>query len=140
MKKTYIFGSTITVLGLLIAFGPHFLFKICGHGETAYPHCFWSAQAETGVGLLIAALGVCAIVFSNLKTQLGLVIGVLLSAFVALAVPNFLIGGCGSMAMACRKIAFPALTAESVLLLILSACLVMYMTTRKPSDAPENNG
>ncbi|MDR0474411.1 MAG: DUF4418 family protein, partial [Treponema sp.] len=76
MKKAIIFGAVIIILGLLIALGPQFLFKVCGHGEDKYPHCHWSAQAEIGMGLLIIALGTCMIVFTDPKTHLGLIIGV----------------------------------------------------------------
>jgi hypothetical protein len=158
MKKAIITGSAAIILGLLIALGPQFLFKVCGPtmasnagGELAdccavpeesgccapavssVPVCHWSACAEIGMGLLIAALGTCMIVFTDPKTQLGLLIGVFMASLVALAIPHILIGGCGSMAMACRKVAFPALTVESVILLIFSAIMVVIIGMQKPS-------
>jgi hypothetical protein len=132
MKKAIIFGSIVILLGLLIALGPQFLFKVCGHGEESFPHCHWSAQGEIGIGLLIAALGACMIVFTDPKTHLGLIIGVLMASLIALAIPNFLIGGCGSLAMKCRKVAFPALTAESVVLLVFSAIMITVIAMQKP--------
>jgi len=113
MKKSIIIGSIVILLGLLIALGPQFLFKVCDHGETGYSHCHWSAQAEIGMGFLIVVLGACMFVFTDRKTHLGLFIGILLASIIALAVPHFLIGGCGMMTMRCRRIAFPALTVES---------------------------
>jgi uncharacterized SAM-binding protein YcdF (DUF218 family) len=65
------------------------------------------------------------IVFTDPKTHLGLIIGVLMASMIAFAIPNFLIGGCGSFSMKCRKAAFPALTAESVVLLVFSAIIIM---------------
>jgi hypothetical protein len=142
MKKTIIFGATVIALGLLIALGPQFLFKVCDHGEDGYPHCHWSAQAEIGIGLLIAALGACMIVFNDLKTHLGLAIGTFLTSIIALAVPNFLIGGCGMMTMKCRKVAFPALTVESVVLLVFSAVMITVIAMQKPqvTTALESQG
>jgi hypothetical protein len=131
VKKAIISGATVIVLGLLIALGPQFLFKVCGHGEGGFPHCHWSAQAEIGVGLLIVALGACMIVFPDPKTHLGLIIGVLMASIIAFAIPNFLIGGCGSLAMKCRKVAFPALTAESIVLLVFSAIMVTIIVMQK---------
>jgi hypothetical protein len=122
----------IIILGLLIALGPQFLFNVCGDGDDGYLRCYWSAQGEIGMGLLIVALGVCMIVFTDPKTQLGLIIGVFMTSLIALAIPNFLIGGCGSMAMQCRKIAFPALTAESAVLLVFSAVMLAFIAMRKP--------
>ena len=123
MKKAIFFGVVIIILGLLIALAPQFLFKVCGHGENGFPRCHWSAQAEIGIGLLIAALGACMIIFTDPKTHLGLVIGIFFSGIIALSVPNFLIGGCSSLAMKCRSVTFPALTAISIVLLVFSAMI-----------------
>ena len=156
MKRSIIFGSVVTVLGLLIALGPQFLFKVCdpvmtssGEAEdcctipeaddcctptvSAFPVCHWSARAEIGVGLLIATLGICMLVFTDIKTQLGLVIGVFFAAIVALFIPLTLIGGCSSMSMACHKVAFPALMVESIILIIFSVAIVVYSEMKKPS-------
>ena len=135
MKRSIIFGSVVIVLGLLIALGPQFLFKVCAHGEDGYPHCHWSAQAEIGMGFLIAALGICMIVFNDPKTHLGLSIGIFLAGFITLFIPHVLIGGCGMMTMQCRKVAFPAITAESVVLLVFSAIIAVYIEMKKPSVA-----
>ena len=132
MKKIIISGGIVIALGLLIALGPRFLFKVCAHGENSIPICHWSAQGEIGIGLLIAALGVCMIVFTDLKTHLGLLIGITLASVIALAIPNTLIGGCSMMSMQCRKAAFPALTIESVVLLVFSAVIITVTAIKKP--------
>jgi len=133
MKRNILFGSVVIVLGLLIALGPQFLFKVCAHGENGYPHCHWSAQAELGIGFLITALGICMIVFTDHKTHLGLSIGIFLAGIIALFIPHALIGGCGMMTMQCHKVAFPALTAESVVLLVFSAVIAVYIEMKKTS-------
>jgi len=74
--------------------------------------------------MLIAALGICLIAFNDSKTQLGLWIGLFLASIVALAIPHALIGGCDMMNMACRRIAFPALTVEGVALLVFSSVII----------------
>jgi hypothetical protein len=122
MKKSVIFGAVVIASGLLIGLGPHFLFKVCEAGCCGNL-CNISAYAETGVGLFIIALGICLIVYPDPKTQLGLLIGVFLAGIVALAIPHALIGGCGGMTMDCRRVAFPALTIESVVLLVVSAVM-----------------
>ena len=133
MKKSIriIFGAIVIALGLLIALGPQFLFKTCGHGEN-FPQCYWSARAEIGVGLLIAVLGICFIVFKDPKIHLGLAIGIFLAGFVALFIPHSLIGGCDSADMLCQKIGFPALTVESIILLVTSAVIVGFLEMKKP--------
>jgi hypothetical protein len=160
MKKTIIFSSIVIILGLFIALGPKFIFKVCdlamastetstenaedccaepeknsccGPAKNSLPICHWSAQAEIGMGLLIAALGACMIVFTDQKTHLGLLIGIFFSSIIALGIPNFLIGGCATMTMRCHKVAFPALTIESAVLLVFSAVLITIIAIQKPS-------
>jgi hypothetical protein len=131
MKKSVISGTIVIILGLFIALGPQFLFRACGHGEDGFPRCHWSVQAEIGIGLLIIALGICLIVFNDTKTQLGLFIGTFLASIIALFIPHTLIGGCGSLAMQCHKVAFPALTAESVVLLVFTAIMLTVISMQK---------
>lgn len=147
MQKVII-GTIIVILGLFISLGPQLIFKVCDPvmvssldtddccSETeasscctptvnSLPVCHWTARAEIGIGLLIAALGACMIVFSDSKTQLGLLISTFLAGIIALFIPHTLIGGCSSMDMLCRKLAFPALTAESIGLLVFSAIMMI---------------
>jgi hypothetical protein len=130
MKKSVIFGAVVIALGLLIGLGPQFLFKVCEAGCCGNL-CNISAQAETGVGLFIIALGVCLMVYTDPKTQLGLFIGIFLAGIVALAIPHALIGGCGGMTMDCRRVAFPALTIESTVLLVFSAIMMAVIIMQK---------
>ncbi|MDR0442616.1 MAG: DUF4418 family protein [Treponema sp.] len=132
MKRATITGIVAVVLGMLIALGPRVLFKICAHREGAFPLCYWTAQAEIGVGLLIAALGLCMLVFTDPKTHLGLGIGIFFAGFIALFLPHSLIGGCAAEDMACRQVAFPALTVESIVLMAYSAVVVAYGEIKKP--------
>jgi len=131
VKKNMISGAVVVVLGLLIALGPQLLFKICAHGEGGFPLCHWSGRAEIGVGLLIASLGLCLIVFPDPKTQMGLFIGIFLAGIIALFIPHTLIGGCIGKDMACRRVGFPALTVESILLVVFSAVMVFLSEMKK---------
>lgn len=154
MKKMII-RLIVIVFGLLISLGPQFLFKVCGSTMmssgtiddcciepevssccapviSSRSVCYWTARAEIGIGLLIVALGACLIFFTDLKTQLGLLIGIFLASIIALFIPYTLIGGCASMDMQCHRIAFPALTAESIVLLIFSAVVLTVNTVRNP--------
>jgi hypothetical protein len=157
MNKTVIISAVVMALGLLIALGPQFLFKVCdpnmsssanadaddccaepaqndccGTAASSLPICHWSARAEIGIGLLIVALGACMIVFTDPKTHLGLLIGTFLASIVALGIPHSLIGGCATMTMRCRRVAFPALTIESIVLLVFSAIMIILIVIKKP--------
>ena len=130
MKKRII-GIVFIVPGLLLALGPQFLFKVCPVMDDLFMKCHWTAQAEIGIGAVIAALGVAMVLFANLKTRLGLTIGILLSAIHALLIPHVLIGGCAMESMPCRKIAFPAITVISILLLIGGAFYTLHLARKK---------
>lgn len=132
MKKTIISSVVVTALGLLVAFGPQYLFKVCPAHGGAFPLCHWSAQAEIGLGMLIAALGLCLTAFSDPKTQLGLAIAIFLAGILVIGIPYALIGGCAGNMMACRRIAFPALTIEGAILVVYSALMVIYIEVKKP--------
>jgi Zn-dependent protease with chaperone function len=93
--------------------------------------CHWSARAEIGVGFLIAVLGIAFVFFANPKTRLGLGIGIFLSAVLALLIPHGLIGGCPGHSMVCRKIAFPAITVVSILLLAVSGLYSLYLARKR---------
>jgi len=132
MKKRII-GIIFIVLGLLIALGPQFLFKVCErtHMDEMPMKCHWSAQAEIGIGAVIAAFGIALIVFTCTKIRLGFVIGILLSGIHALLIPYALIGGCPMHTMPCRKIAFPAITVISILVIIGTGIYTVYLAREK---------
>jgi hypothetical protein len=133
MKNRILSGAGVIVLGLLISLGPQFLFKACGPvaahdgGGPTWMKCHWSAQAEIGVGALTAALGAAILVFASKEIRIGLLVGVFLSAILALLIPHVLIGGCPMATMPCRVLTFPAVTVLSILLLILSGGNVLYL-------------
>ncbi|MFP3090270.1 DUF4418 family protein [Treponema sp. TIM-1] len=131
MKNRILSGGAVIVFGLLIALGPQFLFKVCPVVDDMYMKCHWSAQAEIGIGAVIALLGAALVFFSSPKIRLGLTIGIFLSAILALLIPHALIGGCAMPSMPCRKITFPALTVLSILLLITGGLNGLYLTLKK---------
>jgi hypothetical protein len=160
--KQRIIGIIFIALGLLLALGPQFLFKVCepmggsqptmhnsqpamDGGQPAmgdmFMKCHWSAQAEIGIGAVIAAFGIALIIFTCVKIRLGFVIGILLSGIHALLIPHVLIGGCLMDSMPCRKIAFPAITVISILLLIGAGIYTIYLARRikNSGDLKENN-
>jgi len=126
MKKRIV-GIAFTALGLLLALGPQFLFKVCPVLDDMFMKCHWTAQAEIGVGVLIAIFGIALTLFTDAKIRLGLAIAIFLSGVLALLIPHVLIGGCPMHTMPCRKIAFPAITVISILLLISAGLYTAYL-------------
>jgi len=130
MKKRII-GIIFTALGLLIALGPQFLFKVCEPMGDMIMKCHWSARAEIGVGAVIAIFGIALIIFTCKGIRLGFVVGILLSGIHALLIPYALIGGCPMHTMPCRKIAFPAITVISILVIVLAGLYTIYLARKK---------
>jgi len=130
---TYFFGIATIILGLLISLGPVFLFKVCPPHEGNFSLCHWSAQAEIGMGIWVAALAFCYITFTDPKTQFGFAVSLFLTGIIVLGIPHALIGGCksaivdGKETMDCVRVAFPALTVEAIILMAYSAFTAVYI-------------
>lgn len=139
LRNEFAGALLITALGLLVALGPQFLFKVCATGEDGFPRCHWSAQAEIGVGALIAALGLALALFRESGPRLGLLIAVFFSAVIVLCIPHALIGGCGMMSMACRRTAFPAITLTGIVLLVYSVFAALFIEWSKGKTESETD-
>ena len=128
MKNRSISGAAAVFIGLLITLGPQLLFKVCESPDGEILHCHWTARAEIIPGLLIAALGVFLIIFSDYKIRLGLTIGIFLAGIVAGIIPiQQFIGVCREADAVCRKVTFPALIALSAAVLAGSVINMIYL-------------
>ena len=133
MKKSIIIGAIIIVLGLLISLGPQYLFQPCPPHGASYALCHWTAMAELGMGMLIAAFGLCFIVFPDPKTQIGLTLGVFFTSIMVIGLPHALLGGCTDHSMQCHKVTFPILTVLGGILLLYSVYVIVLNELKKPS-------
>ena len=124
-------GVVASILGLAIAWGPQFVFKVCepvrvGHFMT----CHWTAQAEIGVGMFISLLGIFLICCPVKDIRLGVTVGIFGAGVLVLLFPH-LIGGCRMETMACRTTAFPALSVLGILTLLGSAVNLYYLSRQR---------
>jgi len=126
-KKSALIGAAALVAGLLLALGPRFWFTACPPHGDSWSRCHWSVQAVLGTGIIIAALGLCMVFLSELKTHIGLTIGIFLAGIVTLSIPYSLIGGCSSHDMRCWKVAFPAITVISAVVLAGAIAYLIYL-------------
>jgi len=134
MKKNVvdiITGAAAAIAGLLIAFGPHYIFPVDFSCNCCDAICIWSAKAELGMGLIIAALGLCMLVFPDPYTQLGLCIGIFLAGLFGLLIPHVIIGGCEMRTMSCHQRAFPALTVICSVVLAGTAFTIWRIAVRR---------
>ena len=91
------------VFGVLIARRPAGI-RPCVRGQDNMPMaCHYTAQAELGIGVVIALLGIIAL-FCSPKIRTGLNIAVALNALLSLAVPTVLIGVCKGAMMHCHMV------------------------------------
>jgi len=131
--RTYFYGITTIILGLFISLGPIFLFTVCPPHNGVFSNCHWTSQAELGMGIWVAALGFCYITFTDPKTQFGFAVSLFLTGIIVIGIPYALIGGCASVIengkelMDCRRVAFPALTVEAIILMAYSAFTAVYI-------------
>ncbi|MCL2210571.1 MAG: DUF4418 family protein [Treponema sp.] len=134
MKKNIISGGAAVLFGLLIALGPQFIFKICEPADDRLMFCFWVGRAEIAVGILIAALGVAIILLSDVKIQLGLTLGIFMSAIVAISFPqDIFLDLCKHEGAVCQKVTFPALMVVCGLLAAGAVFNLIYLEKKTKS-------
>ncbi|MBU3145170.1 DUF4418 family protein [Clostridium sp. CF012] len=105
MKKSAIYGVYF-IIGALLAIGPHTLFAVCPKGETIMK-CWWSAQAEISIGIMLIVAGIAILAFKSEEIQFGICIMTTALGVVAILIPSVLIGGCMKKTMMCQSISFP---------------------------------
>ncbi|MDR2137366.1 MAG: DUF4418 family protein [Synergistaceae bacterium] len=146
MKNRVISGVAAIVLGLAIAWGPQCVFKVCEPTKglvmkgdfikedsikEGFMTCHWTAQAEIGVGMFIALLGLFLLCCPVKDVRLGVTVGIFGAGVLSLLFPHVLIGGCRMETMACRTVAFPTLSVLGVLTLAGSAANLCYLSRRR---------
>lgn len=127
MIKRIFVGILYIILGLLVAIGPQTLFPACGAHDGKFMKCHWTAQAELGIGLTIAILGLLLILIASRQLRIGISIGIFLNAILELLIPNALIGVCGSLQMNCRILTLPALNILGVLVALSAVINIWFL-------------
>ena len=138
MKKVnLISGGAFIITGLLIAFGPQSIFHVCRSDGDMVMRCFYTAQAELGVGLLITVLGILFFFEKKRVAQITTAVGIAFSSVIAFLIPNFLIGVCGSAHMHCKAVTQPALTLISIITFVISAGVAVAFSRENNAFAKE---
>ena len=133
MKNRVIFGLLFIAAGVLIILSPTVLFPVCGAHEMKMA-CYYTKQAEIGIGGLIAALGVVYLLFSNKDLHIGLSIAQLFSAVTVILYPLKLTGLCKMADMACRVKTLPALVVLSILLAVIAVISIIIQAKRNENS------
>lgn len=137
-KNRFIPGILFTILGLLIAIGPHTLFSVCEAMEGKFMKCHWTAQAESGIGAAIVLAGFLSFFFVKEELRIGIYLATSIQAIVVILIPSTLIGVCGGEHMRCHALTLPALNILGVITLIVGLGYSVYLLlSAKENDRKE---
>lgn len=117
MKKKNITGSIFAFLGVLTAIGPQVIFPVCGD-MTPKPACYYTGQAEIGLGIIVAVLGIAEFIINNQDTARGLSVAVAAAGLAVILIPSVLIGVCADKMMICHSATRPFLIIAGAVMII----------------------
>lgn len=129
-------GIPIFALALVIGILPQFtecstMMKLA-NGMMTPMKCHWTAIAELGMSIPLAALGGLLFFSKRKETRQSLsIMGAILGVFVVLF-PTTLIGVCAGNMMACRNLMLPALILSGTL--VVAGCIAVFASTLKKSE------
>lgn len=119
MRKRVIYGIYFIIIGALLAVGPHTLFAVCEKGEKIMK-CWWSAQAEIPIGIILIVAGMAILAFKSVEIQFGITIMTTALGVSAILIPSVLIGGCMKNTMPCQSVTFPWIYIIGVITIVVS--------------------
>lgn len=126
MKNRVIVSIIYIVLGILLALVPTVLFPTCDATEMKMA-CYYTKQAEVGLGVLVAVLGIVALLSRNASVRSGLSLAILGIAVLVVAYPLYLTGLCKMSDMMCRLRTLPALILISVVIGVVAIINFLYL-------------
>ena len=121
----------IFALALVIGILPQFtecagLIKLA-NGMMTPMRCHWTAIAELGMSIPLAAVAGLVFFGKRKETRMSLsIMGAILGVFVVLF-PTTLIGVCANNMMACRNLMLPALVISGAL--VVAACAALFVSS-----------
>jgi uncharacterized membrane protein YwaF len=128
--KNKISGIWFIIEGLLLLFGPFYIFKVCEIGDKIMK-CYWSSRAQIAFGIIGIIIGILMILSKNKETKVSLYILEIVNCTLSILVPKFLIGGCLSEVMKCQSITFPSIYFLNTITITLSVILLIIEIRRK---------
>jgi len=141
-----IIAIVLMVSALVIIFVPSFL-TCASHGKAIQlpggkripMKCYWTAQAEIGLGVLLLAVGAFLFISGKLESRRFLsILALFLGVFIILF-PTALIGVCVNPDMRCLVLMKPTLLLFGVITGVLGITASVWHFTRKSHMDQENN-
>ena len=119
--------SAVTAAGSVSFLGP------CVHEDGSFGACHWAGQAMLGIGLLLAALSLTALLVKDGRLRAGILFAAAAAAVLGIFVPGTLISLCGMATMRCRAVMRPAMTLLCALTAV--SCLAGGIATYRKADS-----
>lgn len=142
MNRVFI-SILIIIVGLLVILIPTTILPVCPPSEVIsaatdthnhnhgvmlkFMKCHWAGQAEIGIGIVIAVLGLFMLLAKSPLVRLGISLSLLAIAGLVAAIPTLLIGVCPGEMMPCHMGTLPALLLLSAILFIIAAINAIYL-------------
>jgi len=136
-----VLGIILIILGILTAIAPHTFAAVCQYtgkfvttaaGKQISMKCFWTANAEIVVGIMIVVVAALLIASKQTETKRALgIVGAILGVFVIL-IPTVIIGTCMTPTMSCNLLAKPGLLLFGVIVIILNAVIIVKAKGESP--------
>lgn len=141
-KQSSILAGILILLGVLVVLTPWFIFPVCeikGVSDTGmadmnmnpgtHMKCWYTAEAETGVGVLIILTGVALLALPGRVSRktAGIAGGIL--GLIIILVPTVLVGVCTTPDAPCRIGTLPALILLGAVTVITGIYLVLSKDT-----------
>ena len=109
MKHFSICALFSLVLSAVIAAGSVSFLGACIHEDGGFGACHWAGQALFGIGLLLMAESLFALLCGDSWTRQGIYGSMLLTAILGSLIPGTLIDLCHMATMRCRALMQPAM-------------------------------
>ena len=130
MKKRYVFGILIVILGLLFFFTPFQIAHVCGlKPDGSFMKCHWMGEVVRMLGGLITVMGLLFVFFE--KFSKGIAVTSIFVAICQILLQFVVIGTCKTPTMSCNTWTKPTVIVLSAILIIISSIYVF--VTRKDS-------
>ena len=128
-KASFALCIAVIALGLALAAGVKTFLAPCVHEDGSFGACHWAGQMLLGVGALIAALGLLALIHRDQSVRAGLLLAAAAASILGLLTPGTLISLCKMSAMRCRAVMQPAMILLCGLIALLA--LAGFIVNRK---------
>ncbi len=140
MTRVRILGILNIILGAILAFIPSHIAPVCQKvvvlisGKERPMKCFFTGQAEFGVGLLILFAGIILLIVNREAVAKGISMTLAMAGAFAIALAYKLIGMCMTPIMDCRVHTEPAIYLVGGIIIVVNLIFAYILDKQKKID------